>query len=96
MKFLTFLLGAAAAGSALAAPALEAPTDTAKDKRASKFKFVGVNQSGAEFGNKDLPGVLGKAYTWPVKSSIDVSLDTLSLLEWEKLMMWRRRLSARG
>ena len=73
MKFLNLLLGAAAAGSALAAPTCDAPTPTAKDKRAGKFKFVGVNQSGAEFGKDTLPGQLGKHYTWPVKSSIDVS-----------------------
>ncbi|KAK4235566.1 glycoside hydrolase [Achaetomium macrosporum] len=73
MKFLTtILLGAAAAGSALAAPAGDVPTPTTKtNKRASKFQFVGVNQSGAEFGQDTLPGQLGKHYTWPAKSSID-------------------------
>lgn len=74
MKFLNILLGAAAAGSALAAPACDATAP--KDKRASKFKFVGVNQSGAEFGKDSLPGQLGKHYTWPVKSTIDVRLHT--------------------
>jgi endoglucanase len=72
MKFLNILLGTAAAGSALAAPTCDAPTPT-KDKRAGKFKYVGVNQSGAEFGKDTLPGQLGKHYTWPVKSTIDVS-----------------------
>lgn len=75
MKFLNILLGAAAAGSALAAPSGPAATPT-KDKRVSKFKFVGVNQSGAEFGKDTLPGQLGKHYTWPVKSTIDVSFDS--------------------
>ncbi|KAK4149947.1 hypothetical protein C8A00DRAFT_18441 [Chaetomidium leptoderma] len=74
MKFLNILLGVAAAGSALAAPAADAPTPTTKDKRASKFKFVGVNQSGAEFGKDTLPGQLGKHYIWPAKSSIDWQL----------------------
>jgi endoglucanase len=74
MKFFNVLLGAAAASSALAAPVCDAPTPTIKtDKRASKFRFVGVNQSGAEFGKDTLPGTLGKHYTWPSKSSIDVS-----------------------
>lgn len=74
MKLLNFLLGAAAVGSALAAPA-PAPVCDAPTKRATKFQFVGVNQSGAEFGKDTLPGQLGKHYTWPVRSSIDVSLD---------------------
>ena len=38
----------------------------------TKFKFFGVNQSGAEFGNQNIPGVLGTDYTWPSPSSIDV------------------------
>ena len=76
MKFLDIILGAIAVGSALAAPAGKKPTPTTKtSKRASKFQFVGVNQSGAESGNKDLPGQLGKHYTWPVQSTIDVSFS---------------------
>ncbi|KAL2170667.1 hypothetical protein VTG60DRAFT_4509 [Thermothelomyces hinnuleus] len=71
MKFLDVLLGAAAASSALAAP-----TCTTKTKRAGKFKFVGVNQSCAEFGQDTLPGQLNKHYTWPAKSSIDTLLAT--------------------
>jgi hypothetical protein len=30
-----------------------------------------VNESGAEFGNANIPGQLGKDYTWPSPSSID-------------------------
>ncbi|KAK4120672.1 glycoside hydrolase family 5 protein [Parathielavia appendiculata] len=72
MKFLNLLLGAAVAGASVAAPVANASTpDTNTDKRASKFRFVGVNQSGAEFGKDTLPGQLGKHYTWPSKSSID-------------------------
>ncbi|KAL0961376.1 hypothetical protein HGRIS_006330 [Hohenbuehelia grisea] len=37
----------------------------------TKFKYFGVNQSGAEFGNNKIPGVLGTDYTWPSPSSID-------------------------
>ncbi|KAF8071917.1 endoglucanase [Lyophyllum atratum] len=37
----------------------------------TKFKYFGVNQSGAEFGNTKIPGVLGTDYTWPATSSID-------------------------
>jgi len=74
MKFLSLIAGAVAIGSALAAPSPDSPTPTSKNnaKRASKFEFVGVNQSGGEFGKDSLPGQLGKHYTWPVHSSIDV------------------------
>ncbi|KAK4185431.1 family 5 putative glycoside hydrolase [Podospora australis] len=73
MKFLKALLGAVAISSAVAAPTatVNAPTCDAPSKRATKFQFVGVNQSGAEFGKDTLPGTLGKHYTWPVRSSID-------------------------
>ncbi|KAG8882389.1 hypothetical protein FRB97_008293 [Tulasnella sp. 331] len=42
-----------------------APTGT------QKFKYFGVNESGAEFGNTAWPGTLGKDYIWPAPSSID-------------------------
>lgn len=77
MRFLDILLGAAAVAPfrVLAAPAHDvgAPTPTPKQKRKSKFQFSGVNQSGAEFGNGAIPGQLNKDYTWPAKSTIDVS-----------------------
>lgn len=72
MRFLVILFGLAAVGSAVAAPALE-DTPTPTTKRASKFQWVGTNQAGAEFGKDTLPGTLGKHYTWPVHSTIDVS-----------------------
>ncbi|PPQ70301.1 hypothetical protein CVT26_014586 [Gymnopilus dilepis] len=37
----------------------------------NKFKFFGVNESGAEFGNTAIPGQLNKDYTFPSPSSID-------------------------
>lgn len=93
MKFFNILLGAATASSALAVPTPNALTSTKTDKRASKFKFVGVNQSGAEFGKNSLPGKLGKDYTWPVRSSIDVS-EGRGSLPTQKLMLvdtcWQR------
>jgi endoglucanase len=70
MKFIDLLLGVAAIASVLAAPATDA-TPTVK-KRKSKFLWSGVNESGAEFGNTALPGQLGKDYTWPAHSTIDV------------------------
>lgn len=71
MRFLNVLLGATAVTSAVAAPTTS--SDTAVAKRKSKFLFTGVNESGAEFGSGNLPGTLGKDYTWPVHSTIDVS-----------------------
>ncbi|KAL1896761.1 hypothetical protein Sste5346_004394 [Sporothrix stenoceras] len=72
MRFIELLLGAAAVTSVFAAPTTDvATTSVSKQRRKSKFQFTGVNESGAEFGNKNLPGLLGKDYTWPVKSTID-------------------------
>ena len=83
MRLLPTLLALAA----LALPALSTPTPTTNPptpaKRApascsaaslTKFKFFGVNQSGAEFGQQNIPGRLGTDYTWPSPSSIDVSV----------------------
>lgn len=47
-----------------AALAVAAPSQ--KQKRVSNFQFFGVNESGAEFGNGNIPGTLGTDYTWPV------------------------------
>ncbi|EIN13297.1 endoglucanase [Punctularia strigosozonata HHB-11173 SS5] len=37
----------------------------------TKFSYFGVNESGAEFGNANIPGVYGTDYIWPAPSSID-------------------------
>jgi len=46
-------------------------TNTACPGAVSKFKYFGVNQAGAEFGEGTVPGVLGTHYIWPAPSSID-------------------------
>ncbi|KAI1271526.1 glycoside hydrolase family 5 protein [Xylaria sp. FL0933] len=66
MKFVEVLVTAATIASAVAAPAAK--------KRASKFQFVGVNESGAEFGNTALPGRLGKDYTWPDQNAVNTMI----------------------
>lgn len=38
-----------------------------------KFRWLGVDESGAEFGSGNLPGTYGKDFTVPANSSIDVS-----------------------
>jgi endoglucanase len=64
MRFGNLLLTVSTAALAVAAPSKKA-------KRVSKFQWFGVNESGAEFGSGNIPGVLGTDYTWPVTSSID-------------------------
>ncbi|EAW06475.1 glycoside hydrolase family 5 protein [Aspergillus clavatus NRRL 1] len=64
MKFGNLILIAAAAGSAVAAPAKE------QKKRSSVFQWVGINESGAEFGEKTIPGEYGTEYIFPDPSSI--------------------------
>jgi len=62
MRLGTVLALVVSATSALAAPKLS--------KRAG-FTWTGVNVAGGEFGNKNLPGQLGKDFTWPDKGAID-------------------------
>ncbi|KAF8871533.1 endoglucanase [Gymnopilus junonius] len=47
------------------------PTNSVCPGGTTKFKFFGVNESGAEFGNTVIPAKLGKDYTFPSPSSID-------------------------
>lgn len=60
MRFTPFLLTAGLSMLVCAAPAVE--------KRTKKLEFVGVNESGPEFGTA-LPGVYGTDYTWPTLST---------------------------
>lgn len=46
-------------------------TDTLCGATRTKFTYFGVNQSGAEFGDGKIPGVLGTDYTWPSPTSVD-------------------------
>ncbi|KAF2263424.1 endo-beta-1,4-glucanase [Lojkania enalia] len=68
MRFASALLAALTAGIAVAAPV--------KMKRVSKFKFFGVNESGPEFGNKNIPGIKNKDYVWPTLSTIDQFINS--------------------
>jgi len=76
MRFSSLLLGAATFSGAFSAPAANAdpaPNErsVSSNKKRSNFWFAGVNESGAEFGNSNIPGTLGTDYTWPSTSSID-------------------------
>ncbi|KAF3904214.1 Endoglucanase [Orbilia brochopaga] len=46
-------------------------TPSASPTSNGKFQYVGVNESGAEFGQNSIPGRLGTDYTWPSPSSVD-------------------------
>ncbi|KAJ5944636.1 hypothetical protein N7516_004804 [Penicillium verrucosum] len=64
MRFNHVALLAAVAASAAAAPANN------HAKRASPFKWFGASESGAEFGETNLPGVYGTDYIFPDASAI--------------------------
>ena len=78
MKLTNVVLTASAASLVSAyprgRPAVPSDQSIAK-KRANGFTWVGVNESGAEFGQTNLPGTLGTDYTWPDTSKIQVLRD---------------------
>ena len=52
-------------------------------KRVKAFKFFGVNESGAEFGQNNIPGTLNTDYTFPSNSSLSVLCSSsISGLAW--------------
>ena len=57
-----------AAGSA--SVVLAQPLARLGQRAASKLQFIGVNESGPEFGEGHIPGRLGTDYTWPDLDSI--------------------------
>ncbi|KAJ5502299.1 Glycoside hydrolase superfamily [Penicillium fimorum] len=79
MKFTNIVLAASAATVACAYPRGRdvIPTKQTSDikKRAGGFTWVGVSESGAEFGPGNTPGTLEKDYTWPKTSQIKILRD---------------------
>ncbi|KAF2083299.1 glycoside hydrolase family 5 protein [Saccharata proteae CBS 121410] len=67
MRFFPIILAAGTAGLALAAPT--------KKRSSSKLTFFGVNESGPEFGETNLPGTKGTDYVWPTLSTIDTFVN---------------------
>ena len=49
--------------------AVAAPSKLAK--RAGKMQWVGINESGPEFGDGIFPGTYGKEFIWPTLSTYD-------------------------
>jgi endoglucanase len=64
MQLLSLLAAASALGLAFAAPSKLA-------KRAGKMQWVGVNESGPEFGDGIFPGRYGTEFIWPTLSTYD-------------------------
>lgn len=60
------------AAASTVALAFSAPAPVQSEKRATNLQFFGVNESGAEFGEKVIPGVKGKEYIWPNTANIDI------------------------
>ncbi|KAJ5373278.1 Glycoside hydrolase superfamily [Penicillium concentricum] len=79
MKFTNIVLAASAATVACAYPRGRdvIPTKQTTDikKRANGFTWLGVSESGAEFGPGNTPGTLDKDYTWPKTSQIKILRD---------------------
>lgn len=79
MKFTNIALAASAATVACAYPrgrdVVHTKQSAAVSKRANGFTWVGVSESGAEFGQGNIPGTLGTDYTWPETSKIQVLRD---------------------
>ncbi|CAG8189406.1 unnamed protein product [Penicillium olsonii] len=74
MKFTNLALAASAASVACALPhggqTVHTKQSAAVSKRANGFTWVGVSESGAEFGEGNIPGTAGTDYAWPATSSI--------------------------
>lgn len=79
MKFTNIVLAASAATVACAYPRGRdvVPTKQSADlkKRANGFTWLGVSESGAEFGEHNIPGTLEQDYTWPKTSQIQILRD---------------------
>ncbi|KXN84735.1 Endoglucanase 3 [Leucoagaricus sp. SymC.cos] len=68
------LLGSATTTTNPGSPTTSAPSGggtLCSGASRTKFKYFGVNQSGAEFGDGKIPGALGTDYTWPSPTSVD-------------------------
>ncbi|KAJ5176189.1 uncharacterized protein N7482_002066 [Penicillium canariense] len=78
MKFTNMVLAASAANMAVAYPRgrdIVSNKRSVEKKRSTGFTWVGVSESGAEFGEGSIPGTLGTSYIWPETSKIQVLRD---------------------
>lgn len=79
MKFTNVVLAASAASVACAYPrgrdVIPNKQAASIKKRSNGFTWLGVSESGAEFGEGNVPGTLGTDYIWPETSKIQVLRD---------------------
>ena len=68
MLFKNVVAAAALVSTAFAAPVEEKRQD-------AKLKWFGINESGAEFGEKNFTGVYGKEFIWYDLNTIDKFID---------------------
>lgn len=62
------------AAAALASTAVAAPAEK-RQSNSSKLEWFGINNSGAEFGEKNFTGVYGKEYIWYDFKSTDLFME---------------------
>ncbi|TVY40035.1 putative endo-beta-1,4-glucanase B [Lachnellula cervina] len=65
----------AATTSATTSAVASSSSSAASASSSGALEWLGVNESGAEFGTGNIPGVLGTDYTWPLTSSIQTLMD---------------------
>lgn len=59
------------AAAALVGSAFAAPSPSVDKRQTRKLKWFGINESGAEFGEKNFTGVYGREYIWYDLNTID-------------------------
>ncbi|KAK8175907.1 glycoside hydrolase superfamily [Phyllosticta citrichinensis] len=69
MRFFSLFVATGAAGLALAAPYHK------HQKGQGKICYIGINEAGPEFGEGNIPGVLGQDYIWPDAASMQPAID---------------------
>jgi len=61
--------------AALVSTAFAAPSVMGRATNSTKLKWFGINESGAEFGEKNFTGVYGKEYTWYDFKAMDKMME---------------------
>ncbi|KAM3075471.1 hypothetical protein ACMFMG_007618 [Clarireedia jacksonii] len=61
--------------SAVASSAVAVSSSASKATSSGKLQWIGANESGAEFGQNNIPGTVGKDYTFPSTSAIKTLMD---------------------
>ncbi|KAI9702294.1 MAG: hypothetical protein M1820_006226 [Bogoriella megaspora] len=76
MRFTQYLVAVATAASAASIPKYHSKGVSKRAPSANgSLEFWGINESGAEFGNQNLPGVYGTDYTWYDLNTVDTFIS---------------------